>query len=203
MEKFDNKYRIPSARLKTWDYGSTGRYFITICTKDRKSFFGEILNMKMLLNETGKIANQCWIDIPNHFKFVELGEHIVMPNHIHGIIILNNPKPVLSVETGHALSLPSPHNPSPHNPSQPSPHDPSPHFRFRDQGKNTISAIVGSFKSATTRLVKKIDNEFNWQTRFHDHIIRSEEAFVRISNYILNNPANWGKDKFNNNGKTG
>jgi len=70
-------------------------------------------------------------------------------------------------------------------------------LRFRNKGKNTVSAMVGSFKSAVTKLVGPINIHFGWQTRFHDHIIRSHDDYVRISNYILNNPRNWNSDKFN------
>ena len=115
MEKFKNKYRIPSARLQNWDYGSPGLYFITICTKNRECYFGEIKNGEMILNETGKIADQCWAEIPAHFKLVELGEFVIMPNHLHGIIIINesvseNVCVSEPVEIGHALSYNQPHH---------------------------------------------------------------------------------------------
>ncbi len=196
MQKFQNKYRIPSARLASWDYRNPGFYFITICTKNRSHFFGEIINQEMHLNDIGKIADQCWAEIPDHFPNTMLGEFVIMPNHVHGIIIINEPAtvetgyvlspypqsnrivntlPNETAETGHALSL---------RPQQP-------HFRFRNPGKNSISSIVGSFKSAVTKSSRTINKNFEWQTRFYDHIIRSHEDFVRISNYILNNPANW------------
>ena len=89
MDKFKNKYRIPSARLKNWDYGSNGAYFITICTQHRKHFFGEILDDEMNLNEIGQLAEKYWLEIPSHFPFVELGNFVVMPNHTHGILIIN------------------------------------------------------------------------------------------------------------------
>ena len=88
-EKFQNKYRIPSARLQYWDYGWNAAYFITICTKDRACVFGEIKNGSMNLSGIGIIADVLWYEIKNHAKDIELGEFIVMPNHIHGIIILN------------------------------------------------------------------------------------------------------------------
>ena len=94
MEKFKNKYRIPSSRLQTWDYGSNGSYFITICTKSREHFFGEIVDGKMQLNEIGKIAEQYWMEISNHFSFIELGNFVVMPNHVHGILIIDKPNTV-------------------------------------------------------------------------------------------------------------
>ncbi len=89
MDKYNNKYPIPSARLQSWDYGSNGAYFITICTKNRKHFFGEISGGEMHLNELGKLAEKYWIEIPQHFTFIELGEFVVMPNHMHGILIID------------------------------------------------------------------------------------------------------------------
>lgn len=98
-EKYQNQYRIPSARLQTWDYGWEGKYFITICTKDKLHYFGKILNGKILSN-IGVIANLMWYEIRNHQKNVELGEFVVMPNHAHGILILNNINPLPVVQTG-------------------------------------------------------------------------------------------------------
>ncbi len=90
-DKFKNKYRISSTRLKNWDYRNNGAYFITICTKNREHFFGEInpASGTMQLNEIGKLAEQFWFEIPMHFPFVALGEFIVMPNHTHGILIID------------------------------------------------------------------------------------------------------------------
>ena len=98
---------------------------------------------------------------------------------MHGIIIINDDV----VETGHALSLQS---------------KSTTHFRFRNQGKNTISAMIGSFKSAVTKLVRRTTTtkNFAWQTRFYDHIIKTKDEYLRISNYIINNIANWKQDKF-------
>lgn len=132
-EKYQNQYRIPSARLQTWNYGWEGKYFITICTKDKLHYFGKILNGKMILSNIGVIANLMWCEIRNHQKNVELGEFVVMPNHAHGILILNNINPLPVVQTGHALFV---------APGQ---------QRFLNQGKNTISSIIGSYKSAVTK----------------------------------------------------
>ena len=90
QNKFKNKYRISSARLQTWDYSNNGAYFITICTQNRHHFFGKIQNQEMQLSEIGKLAEQFWLEIPNHFPFVELGNFVVMPNHVHGILIMNH-----------------------------------------------------------------------------------------------------------------
>ena len=90
QNKFQNKYRIPSARLQMWDYSNNGAYFITICTQNRHHFFGQIQNQKMQLSEIGKLAEKFWCEIPNHFPIVQLGNFVVMPNHVHGILIIDN-----------------------------------------------------------------------------------------------------------------
>jgi putative transposase len=87
--KFKNKYRIPSNRLKNWDYSNNAAYFITICTQNREHFFGKIKNGEMHLNELGENATRFWLDIPKHFPFIELGNFVVMPNHTHGILIID------------------------------------------------------------------------------------------------------------------
>ena len=89
--KYQNKYRIESARLQSWDYGNNGSYFITICTKNREHHFGKIVEQEMQLNETGKLAEQYWVEIPIQFPFIELGNFVVMPNHVHGILIIDKP----------------------------------------------------------------------------------------------------------------
>ena len=88
-DKYKNKYRTTSTRLHGYDYGSNGAYFISICTQNRECFFGEIVNNEMLLNQLGDFAHQFCLEIPNHFPFVELGNFVVMPNHVHVILIVN------------------------------------------------------------------------------------------------------------------
>ena len=91
MEKFKNKYRIASTRATYWDYGWNAAYFITIITQNWSCWFGKVKNKKMELSDLGAYANSCWLEIPNHFPFVELGAHVIMPNHVHGILIINKP----------------------------------------------------------------------------------------------------------------
>ncbi len=88
-DKFQDKYRIESTRLKNWDYGWNGSYFITICTKNREIFFGNIVNNEMHYSEIGEIAKKYWQEIPDHFPFVVLDVYVVMPNHMHGIVIID------------------------------------------------------------------------------------------------------------------
>ena len=86
---YKNKYRLESIRLQNWDYSWNGHYFITICTKEKQHFFGNIENEKIILNEIGKIAEKFWLEIPNHFSDVKLDEFVIMPNHVHGILIID------------------------------------------------------------------------------------------------------------------
>jgi REP element-mobilizing transposase RayT len=189
-DKYQNKYRISSARLPGWNYAWNASYFVTICTKDRQNFFGDIADSEMILSQIGVIADIMWYEIKNHAKNIELGDFIVMPNHVHGIITLNEQIPeqksdtqiinVPPVETRHALSLRK-------TPAQ---------QRFQNQGKNTLSSIIGGYKASVTKHASRLKLNFAWQPRFHDHIIRNEESFQTISNYIVNNPQNWSQDKF-------
>jgi len=88
-KKYKNKYRIDSARLKNWDYRLSGAYFITICTADREHFFGDIENGEMKLSNLGVIADIFWHEIPARKPNAKLGEYVIMPNHMHGILILD------------------------------------------------------------------------------------------------------------------
>ena len=90
MDKFQNKYRIPSTRLQHWDYGQPAAYFVTICTKGRENHLGDVVNGKMNLSGVGIIADILWHEIKNHTPNIDLGEFVVMPNHVHGIIIIHN-----------------------------------------------------------------------------------------------------------------
>lgn len=187
MTLYKNKYRSESARAQWWDYGWAAAYFVTICTKDRRHYFGEVKDGKMNLTPVGAIADVLWYEIKNHANHVELDEFVVMPNHIHGILVLKNDSPVAPVVspvvgTGHALSL---------QPGQPG------QKRFQNPGKNTLSSIVGSYKSAVTRHSRRLGFKFEWQSRFHDHIIRDDLSYQRIARYIKTNPENWKDDKFN------
>ncbi len=176
-----NKYRNTSTRLQNWDYSWAGAYFITITTKNRDCFFGEIFDGKMVLSNVGILADTLLFEIKNHAKNAKLGEFVVMPNHIHLILILNGN----AVGTGHALSLQS----QPLNKT-------IGQQRFQNQGKNTVSSIIGSYKSAVTKHANRLGFTFAWQARFYDHIIRDERSFNNISNYIINNPQKWDDDKF-------
>jgi REP element-mobilizing transposase RayT len=197
MEKFQNKYRIPSARASWWDYGNNAAYFITICTQNRVHYFGEIENQKMVLTELGKSAETCWYEIPNHFPFVQLGAFVVMPNHIHGIIIIDKPyNGNAYVETQNFASLQSEQSEQSEQFEQSEQSQTNqPKNKFGPQSQN-LASIVRGYKIGVTKQSKIICPDFKWQTRFHDHIIRNDAEYQRINDYIETNPVNWENDKF-------
>lgn len=168
-----------SPRKKDWDYTSDGVYFITMCTKNQIHYFGSISNGKMELSEIGILADVFWYEIKNHAKNIELDEFIVMPNHIHGILILDGNDTAKALERDTAKACLS-------------------RTRFQNQGKNSVSSIIGSYKSAVSKHAHRLGFEFEWHGRFYDHIIRDQESFERIRNYIIQNPAKWNNDKFHN-----
>lgn len=203
-EKFKNKYRIASTRAQWWDYGWNAAYFITICTAKREHFFGEIQNKKMVLSEIGELANEYWLEIPDHFPFVELDVHEVMPNHIHGIIVIDKPDDgrnngskgkqtgVAKAKTpnlGVSTLCPPDHAGQTENKHQTA-------AASQKWKPGTLGTILNQYKRICTIESRKIHPCFGWQTRFHDHIIRDNAEYQRIKNYIINNPKNWDDDKF-------
>lgn len=185
-ERFQNKYRIESARLKNWDYGSNASYFVTICTKDRINFFGDVVDGEMVSNDICRIANDCWIQIPKHFPFVKLGEYVVMPNHVHGIVIIDKPNDGRNVEA--RLIAPLPTKPMDTPGGITGNKNPMLH--------ENLSKIIRWYKGRTSFESRKIQANFAWQSRYHDHIIRNDESFHKITEYIKNNPLNWSDDQF-------
>jgi len=161
-------------RQEIHNYDSPGYYFITICTKNRKNYFGEIKNNKIELSTIGIIIKKCWQEIPIHFNEVKLGMYSIMPNHFHGIIHI-------IVGNGHARSL---------------------RWIKMQKGNNkrqfeAIPVIIGSFKSAATKLSHKIDNKFTWQKSYFDKFINNRKMYNDISQYIEHNVDNWENDEFN------
>jgi REP element-mobilizing transposase RayT len=221
-EKFNNRYRIHSARLESFDYGSAGMYFITICTKDRKQYFGSIKNDVLDLSELGNVVNSEWLKSPEirGDMNIHLCEFVVMPNHFHAVLIIGgNQYNTEGNKVGDLLrntDCKKEGNPVCNNCGylvccgncdgirRDAMHCVSTITTktditiktanvgnaFQAQSKN-LAAIIRGFKSAVTTYARKNDIAFNWQPRYHDHIIRSAADYDRISQYILNNPKNW------------
>jgi REP element-mobilizing transposase RayT len=199
MDKFKNKYRIASARLQSWDYGANGAYFITICTQNRECFFGKILNDELQLNEIGQLAEKYWLEIPNHFPFIELGNFVVMPNHTHGILIIDknaNGSIDSNGSVGSDVGTRLIASPPPTTIIQPTDKNGGVTGTKNPMFHQNISRIIRWYKGRCSFEMRKIHADFAWQPRFHDHIIRNAQSFERIQTYIANNPKNWNKDKF-------
>lgn len=202
--KFRNNYRTDSVRLQTWNYGWDAAYFITICTKNRECYFGDCDNGEMILNEVGSIVQMEWTKTFEMRPDMNLtmGEYVVMPNHFHAIIGIGeneyNKKgdPYYKSDRGtgamHCASTASGPTASGSS-AEKSIHQSQ--NQFGQQSKN-LAAIIRGFKSGVTIRARLTMPDFAWQTRFHDHIIRNQKSFERISEYIKNNPANWKGDKF-------
>ncbi|TRX16172.1 transposase [Flavobacterium franklandianum] len=200
-EKFQNKYRVPSARLQNWNYGANGAYFITICTKEMQHFFGEVVDKKMILNLVGALAEEYWTEILKQFPYVELGNFQIMPNHMHGILIID--KSVVAVETRFiASNLGERIDDVDISETRLIASVPEKDGIGGFAGENNpmladnISRIIRWYKGRCTFEMRKKNPNFGWHSRFHDHIIRNSESFERIQNYIEENPARWEEDKF-------
>ena len=191
MTLFKNKYRIESIRLRGYDYGSPGAYFVTINTKNRIRWFGNVVDGGMNRTDAGNIAHRCWLSIPAHHRNVALDEFVVMPDHVHGIVVITKQidgdvaweGDVAGVEgTGDVAGNVSTKNkiPSPKSGSLP--------------------AIVRSFKSAVSNEIHRAGRtNFAWQSLYYDHIVRNENDLNRIRDYIINNPLMWYYSRTNPN----
>ena len=183
-DKYKNKYRIDSTRLPNWDYGNEAAYYVTIITKKRIHYFGEIVEKKMHLSSIGKIVEEEWY---KSFEMrpdmnLQMGEFIVMPDHFHGIIIIGgNEFNTLERGAKHCASTDDQtDNVNLHNSAN----------QFGPQSKN-LASIIRGFKISVTTNARIILPEYGWQRGYHDHIIRNQKSFDNISRYIINNPENW------------
>ena len=175
-----------SIRLKGYDYTQPGAYFVTICTLDRACLFGEIMQGEMWLNDCGRVAEKCWLDIPSHFPHVELDAFVIMPNHIHGILwIVETP---LAMGGAKNFSPLPPTTSIPSLPPTPPISPPTPTERPRGTSK-TIGSVVRGFKIGVTKWARQnTDIHIVWQRNYYEHIIRHERALNAIRQYIIENP---------------
>jgi len=163
-----------SIRLQDYDYSSEGAYFVTMCTKNRECLFGEIVNGEMVLSEYGKIVEQCWFNLPNHYDNIELDAYVIMPDHFHGIIFITDS--VKNVESQPELS------------------------RQQQRRKMLLPKIVGRFKMNSAKQINQMRNTPGisvWQRNYYEHIIRDEKSLENIRNYIVQNPSKWNDKEHN------
>ena len=162
-------------RLGGYDYAQPGAYFLTICVHDRACLLGDIVDEEMRLNDAGQVIANTWKELPKRFATLTLDRFVVMPNHVHGILMIDVGRPYIT------------------------------HHRPGAAGEPTIGRIVGAFKSLTTvnyiRGVRQCAwTPFNgrlWQRNYYEHVIRDETSLNRIREYILQNPLRWAVDREN------
>lgn len=175
------KHHRRSIRLRHYDYRTPGRYFVTICTYQRLSLFGDVVDGEMQINAFGKAVNDCWQAIPQHFSYVSCDAFVVMPNHVHGIVVIDGDMVGEGI-AGEGMAVPCPN-------------------KARKFGKpiaGSLPTIVGSFKSAATKRINQIRDAKGspvWQRNYYERIIRDEAALTNIRRYIRNNPAMWHEDQ--------
>ena len=180
MKKRDRQ----SQRRSGYDYASPGRYFVTVCTTDRGCLFGQVADGEMVLNDAGRMVDQVWVDIPLHYPGIGVDIVQVMPNHIHGILVI---EPVGAGPCARPNAPPEDGRPRGAAPTQ----------------VLSLSDVMERFKSlATTRYITGVRNAgwepFRgrlWQRNYHDRIIRNEQELNRIREYIRDNPTDWESDE--------
>jgi putative transposase len=172
--KFDpDRHHRRSIRLRGYDYSQAGAYFVTVCVQGRERLFGDVVDGEMRLNDAGQMVVQCWHELPAHFFHLELDEFVVMPNHMHGIIIVGAP-------------FMAPYGPGAVNQGA------------INRAPTGLGEIVRSFKALATRRIRQAGvTVFAWQRNYYEHIIRDEESLNRIREYIVNNPLQWALDREN------
>jgi REP element-mobilizing transposase RayT len=210
--------RRRSMRIQGWDYSQEGVYFITICTQDKEYLFGEIVADLMHLNASGEMVLQTWEELPERFPMMEMDARVVMPNHFHGIVVIRRGEPCVRPERpefgfrpepGVRSSLENPPNMVHFDQVEPSDqgeHKVRPYKKWpQGTGGGSIGRIVQAFKSLTTRRYIRGIRESGWrpfkiklwQRNYYERIIRDEEEWGRISEYIAANPINWALDREN------
>jgi REP element-mobilizing transposase RayT len=178
--KFDpEKHHRQSIRLRDYNYSQPGYYFLTICTYKKQCWFGEIKNDQMYINQIGKIVANEWLNTPKIRPNFQLDEWVIMPNHLHGIVIINER---ISGLVDEKITLLGARN-----------------APLR-QEPNSISSFVAGFKSAVTKQINLLRDNRDipiWQRNYYESIIRDEQSLLTVQEYILNNPYQWQKDPDN------
>lgn len=193
--KFDpQKHHRRSIRLKGYDYSSAGAYFVTIVAWRREMLFGEVVDGEMRLNRNGYIVRDAWFDLMNHYRHVELGAFVIMPNHVHGIIVLVDDGRGGSPVLGKTHLPDDPHTDKdilPINQTRP---------YVKPKPRHGLPEIVRAFKSFSARRINRLrrtDGIPVWQRNYYEHIIRDDREMDRIHRYIEFNPSMWAEDEEN------
>ena len=204
-----NKHHRRSIRLPGYDYRQTGYYFVTVCTHRHQALLGRVVQNQMQLSLYGRITNTIWRRLMDRTDGVALDAWVVMPNHVHAIIVLTgDPEPDGRGEAPSVSSRTSKRNAGCESlgAELDEPH-PTSSLQHRDSGipetptlvPGTLGAIVGNAKSVSTRTINKVRKTPGtpvWQRNFYEHIIRDETSLARIRTYIAENPGRWTEDRY-------
>lgn len=168
--------RRKPTRMKGYDYASGGTYFVTICTHNREHLFGAVVDKIVRLNAWGRIAAQEWERTATLRSDVFIETFVIMPNHTHALVVIDSDHGLMRREAGVMQQTPAFSRPDP----------------------DALGAIVGAYKAGVTRAINWLREERSpiWQRNFHDHIVRNEDDFHRIYEYIEANPSRWHEDRF-------
>lgn len=185
MNYATDRHHRRSIRLKGYDYSQAGAYFVTVCAQDRECFFGDIVDGEIQLNNAGQMVQDVWHNLPVKYPDIETDEFVVMPNHVHGIIVMRHDNCRGEVSSPIFVSpIPTMKQGGETPPLQ----------------KRTLGNIVAYFKYQTTKQINRIRNTPGvplWQRNYYEHIIRNEEEMNRICEYIIENPIKWTEDEDN------
>jgi len=204
--KFDpQKHHHRSIRLKEYDYTAPGAYFITLVSWQRENIFGEILDGGIKLNQFGQIAKQQWEKLPRRFRHIELDEFVIMPNHVHGIIVISADRMGTAgdvynneAESSRRADCMGTAGDVYNNKAESSCRAPS--ERFGQPVSGSIPTIVRSYKSSVSyriNLMRGTRGDPIWQRNYYEHIVRDVREWNRINQYIIDNPFNWRDDDEN------
>ncbi|MBI5017941.1 MAG: transposase [Deltaproteobacteria bacterium] len=181
MVQFQQKYRVESARLPHWDYAGPGWYYVTICTRDRLCHFGNVMDDRVDLSPIGRIVADEWRKTAEIRAAVALDEWVLMPNHLHGILVIHAAPTVETPRRGVSTVPPSTKGET---------------AQRAVSTANSLGSIVGQFKGACTKRVFAAGlGDFAWQPRYYDHVIRNYNDLTRIREYIVANPLRWELDR--------
>jgi len=181
------KNRRP-VRLTGFDYTSPAAYFVTLCTHRKERYFGSAGGGSMNLTEAGRIADECWHEIPTHFPGVLVDSFVIMPNHLHGVLFFMNASEG-KAGTGCILSL--------QELARQRENSDRLDDCFQRLSPGSLSVVIGVFKAAVSRRTRARKLPFWWQPRYYDRIVRSDRELERIRRYIADNPRNWHLDMEN------
>ena len=176
MPNFPNPLRRKHLRLRDFDYTQNGAYFVTICTHSRRRLLGDVVDDKVVLSAEGRIVLECWQDLTNHYPHIELDDFVVMPNHVHGIVVITDSDKDFS------------------------PTDPEARLKPATTKSHSLPEVIRGFKTFSARSINRLRNSAGepvWQRNYYEHVIRDETSLRMIREYIVNNPAKWAEDRYN------